>query len=56
MTGGNFLKVEEEGSAEKQREHYLQTIREFTQDFLPHLLNKNLILYETDRNAPFLLF
>jgi len=53
MTGQFPEKWEEEGQPEKQREHYLQTIREFTQDFLPHLLNKNLILYETDRNAPF---
>ena len=38
---------------EQQREEYLRVIPGFLQDFLPHLLSKDLLLFETDRNVPF---
>lgn len=43
----------EELAPEKAKEDYLRTIPEFTKDFLPHLLNKDLLLYKTETKVPF---
>ena len=40
-------------TAERQRAHYLRVIPGFLKDFLPHLLNKDLLLFKTDRSTPF---
>lgn len=45
--------LDEELSAERQREEYLRVIPGFLQDFLPHLLGKDLLLFRTDKCLPF---
>ena len=40
-------------SDERLREEYLRLIPQFTGDYLPHLVDKDLLLYETPRNVPF---
>lgn len=40
-------------SEERLREEYLRLIPQFTGDFLPHLLDKDLLLFKTLRNVPF---
>lgn len=40
-------------SEERLREEYLRFIPQFTGDFLPYLLNKDLLLFKTPRNVPF---
>jgi hypothetical protein len=44
---------EEELRAEKVREEYLRVIPSFMRDFMPHLLDKDLLLYKTDSSLPF---
>lgn len=44
---------EEQLSEERLREEYLRYIPQFTGDYLPHLVDKDLLLYETPRNVPF---
>ena len=43
----------EELTTEQQREAYLRVIPGFLRDFLPHLLNKDLLLFKTDSRVPF---
>lgn len=43
----------EEQTDEQLREEYLQMIPKFTETMVPHLLDKNLLLFKTDRNKPF---
>jgi hypothetical protein len=38
---------------ERQREAYLRIIPGFLRNFLPHLLNKNLLLFKTNKDVPF---
>jgi hypothetical protein len=40
-------------SDDRLREEYLRFIPQFTGDFLPYLLNKDLLLFKTPRNVPF---
>jgi hypothetical protein len=38
---------------DRLRDEYLRAIPESTKQFLPHLLNKDLLLFRTERNVPF---
>jgi Protein of unknown function (DUF4238) len=38
---------------DRLREDYLRMIPKFTAEFMPHLVDKDLFLFETDRNVPF---
>ncbi len=42
-----------DASPDRDRKEYLQSIPQFTRDFLPHLLDKDLLLYRTDPSRPF---
>jgi hypothetical protein len=53
MSDGISPGMEAEFSEEQLREEYLGRIPKFTGDFLPHLLNKDLMLFGTNRNVPF---
>lgn len=44
---------EELANQEWLREEYLRVIPQFTGDFLPHLLDKDLLLFRTDAGLPF---
>jgi len=41
--------------AEHARKEYLAAIPKFSEDFLPHLLDKELILFRTDSACPFII-
>ncbi|HET8888931.1 MAG TPA: DUF4238 domain-containing protein [Candidatus Angelobacter sp.] len=53
MSDGISPAMEAEFSEQQLREEYLGRIPKFTGDFLPHLLNKDLMLFGTNRNVPF---
>lgn len=44
---------DEQLTAERQREAYLEAIPGYLKDFLPHLQAKDLLLFKTDRSVPF---
>ena len=53
VRGGMSPAMKAEFSEERIREEYLRRIPEFTGDFLPHLLNKDLLLFKTQCTVPF---
>jgi hypothetical protein len=52
-TGIVHRELKEYLAEDRLRDEYLRAIPESTQKFLPHLLNKDLLLFKTERNVPF---
>ena len=52
-TGVVHPELKEYLEADRPRNEYLRAIPESTRKFLPHVLTKDLMLFGTDRNAPF---